>query len=95
MIDCVCICVSHSITLGAKEFYISKLMVTYGYDRDNAEKVFEIIKYQYGHSIFCKSSLIHYDHQANDTAATVEEISNLFMRWDESRMDSLTRFPPI
>ena len=30
-------------------------MVSYGYDRDNAEKMLEIMKYQQGHAIFCKS----------------------------------------
>jgi hypothetical protein len=41
--------------LGAKEFFVRKLMVSYGYDRDNAEKMLEIMKYQEGHTFFCKS----------------------------------------
>lgn len=30
----------------SREFYIKKIEETYGYDRDNAEKAFEYIKYQ-------------------------------------------------
>lgn len=36
-------------------------MVSYGYDRDNAEKVLEIMKYQQGHAIFCKPPYTNYN----------------------------------
>jgi hypothetical protein len=32
--------------LGSREYYIQKIMATYNYDRDNAEKAFEYMKYK-------------------------------------------------
>lgn len=32
--------------LGSREYFIKKIQVTYGYDRDNAEKTYEYMKYQ-------------------------------------------------
>ena len=32
--------------LRSREFYIRKIMDTYGYDRENAEKAFEYMKYK-------------------------------------------------
>jgi hypothetical protein len=35
-----------SFPLGSREYYIKKIMATYNYDRDNAEKAFEYMKYK-------------------------------------------------
>lgn len=32
--------------LGSREYYIRKIMETYSYDRENAEKAFEYMKYK-------------------------------------------------
>ena len=32
--------------LGSREYYIRKIMTTYNYDRENAEKSFEYMKYK-------------------------------------------------
>ena len=34
------------IYVGSREFYVQKLMQSYNYDRENAEKAFEYIKYK-------------------------------------------------
>jgi ABC-type microcin C transport system permease subunit YejB len=31
---------------GSREYYIQKIMTTYGYDRENAEKTYEYLKYK-------------------------------------------------
>jgi len=31
---------------GSRELYVRKLMYTYGYDRENAEKAYEYLKYK-------------------------------------------------
>lgn len=32
--------------IGSREYYIKKIMATYNYDRENAEKAFEYMKYK-------------------------------------------------
>ena len=32
--------------IGSREYYIKKIMTTYNYDRENAEKAFEYMKYK-------------------------------------------------
>jgi len=34
------------INIGSREYYIKKIMATYNYDRENAEKAFEYMKYK-------------------------------------------------
>lgn len=34
------------LNAGSREYYIRKIMATYNYDRDNAEKAFEYMKYK-------------------------------------------------
>ncbi len=42
--------------IGSREFYIRKIMETYGYDRENAEKAFEYMKYKRTHYTLGKCS---------------------------------------